>query len=156
LPWRDGQTHKVFALGKARFEELHKKMNALQESATEFLAVSMEPRETVRKSDATRNWAEAAEARKKLESHSMELQFFRLRHFSENADFRFFAKAVPENYIYMEKKNSRKRRQQHQASKQQHNHNKRCLLLDDVVSSAHSFPLFSGCWRSGFLRTRFP
>jgi hypothetical protein len=54
---------------------------------SEFLAVSMEPQETVRKSDATRNWAEAAEARKKLESHSMELQFFRLRHFSENADF---------------------------------------------------------------------
>jgi hypothetical protein len=40
---------------------------------SEFLAVSMEPQETVRKSDAMRNWAEA---RKKLESHSMESQFF--------------------------------------------------------------------------------
>lgn len=121
---------------------------------SEFLAVSMEPRETVRKSDATRNWAKA---RKKLESHSMESQFFSFKAFQQKCGFPIFCEGCPRKlHVHVKKKNSRKRPQQHQASKQQHNHNKRSLLLDDVLSSAHSFPLFSGCWRSGFLRTRFP
>jgi hypothetical protein len=69
---------------------------------SEFLAVSMEPQETLRKSDATRNWAEA---RKKLESHSMESQFFSFKAFQRKCGFTIFCEGCPRKlHIHVKKK----------------------------------------------------